>query len=139
MFIDWWKMIKLVTEKSYDYQYFNFVFQFSLFRSGTPFKGFNFYNFLIHYRTFCSDGSSKGNLFWKIYVYPDTYERMNTLISRLNTISVAHFLFISYNLEIVKMNIFLNMYRAIYGELFQTQLSLLFILIIAKLLEQYIL
>ena len=64
---------------------------------------------------------------------------MKTLINRLNTNSVAHFLFISYNFEIVKMRIFLNIYSAIYGELFQTQLSLLLILNIAKVLEQYIL
>ena len=42
----------------------------------------------------------------------------------LNTNSVAHFLFISYNLEIVEIGIFLNTYSAIFGELFQTQLSL---------------
>ena len=83
--------------------------------------------------------NSKGNFFWKIYVYPDTYQRMNTLMNGLNTNSVAHFLFISYNFEIVKMRIFLNIYSAIYGELFQTQLSLLLILNIAKVLEQYIL
>ena len=68
--------------------------------------------------------NSKGNFVWKIYVYPDTYQSMNTLISRLNTNSVSLFLFISYNLEWVKMSIFLNIYSAIYGELFRTQLSL---------------
>ena len=54
----------------------------------------------------------------------------------LNTNSVAHFLFISYNLEIVEIGIFLNIYSAIFGELFQTQLSLC---VYSKLLEQYIL
>ena len=45
-------------------------------------------------------------------------------------------LFISYNLEIVEIGIFLNIYSAIFGELFQTQLSLC---VYSKLLEQYIL